>query len=300
MNVLTLTSQDQVDKYSKQPWVLDGKYDKIVINGITNLSGSFISSCVSSHYVHIPEVEIQNCTITEYIDVYKPEKSFKITIKDSIIQQYFYIGYPHTFFSVVIDNITCVNNGFIDFANSKKTYTGNKSMISIKNSSKVKIELDIDTDICNIDFSNNHDMDGFKIFVRTIPNKGTEQSKFISQFKDIKATVELSKIDESNYQFDQADWDKLISLLDTYPKLFNYFEIDNFDALMRNNSIVNNDLYIHIPSLTFPLCWLNNIHWIYDSIIKNATSAKTFAWFYLNKNNGHNFTITHFSTDNSR
>ena len=227
MNVLTLTSQDQVDKYSSNDYKLlkEGNYDKLVFNGITNLSGDlgnfyyYAGGC--GFLTYVSEIEIQNCTMTRnmiYIG-YVKENPLKITIKDSKIYG-FSVKDVHTSISVVIDNTTIYNGNFFTI-NNKESYTGNKSLISIKNCPNLTIDsIYIDLDICDLEISNSSDIIVFYISIDAIPNEKAEQTKFLSHFTYLNTVVKLSKIDESNYQFEQADWDKLIPLLDAYPKLF--------------------------------------------------------------------------------
>ena len=292
MNVLTLTSQDQVDKYSSNNYKLlkEGNYDKVVFNGITNLIGDYVGG---NHYdnegfiFYVPEIEVQNCTIIKTIDILNTINPVKITIKDSTILEGLSI-YGTTTISAVIDNLTNSNSYTrIEINNKKKPYTGNKSRLLFKNSSKLKINsLDIDTDICDVEFSNNHDAKLYNTPIGVIPDNKAEQTKFLSQFTTLVVNIKLTKIDESNYQFEQADWDKLIPLLDAYPKLFKQIKYDGFGRIVEKTN------YIHIPSLTFPLCWLTCLIYIadywYDSAIKDFHCI-----FYINKNNWHNFTLTH-------
>ena len=297
MNVLTLTSQDQVDKYSSNDYKLlkEGNYDKLVFNGITNLSGDlgnfyyYAGGC--GFLTYVSEIEIQNCTMTKnmiYIG-YVKENPLKITIKDSKIYG-FSVKDVHTSISVVIDNTTIYNGNLFFTINNKESYTGNKSLISIKNCPNLTIDsIYIDLDICDLEISNSSDISVFYISIDAIPNEKAEQTKFLSHFTYLNTVVKLSKIDESNYQFEQADWDKLIPLLDAYPKLFKQIQYDNFGG-----SILQNTIYIHIPSLTFPLCWAKALKYKIDPL-NNLATTEDFAWaFYINKNNGYNFTITHF------
>ena len=300
MNVLTLTSQDQVDKYSSNDYKLlkEGNYDKLVFNGITNLSGDlgnfyyYAGGC--GFLTYVSEIEIQNCTMTKnmiYIG-YVKENPLKITIKDSKIYG-FSVKDVHTSISVVIDNTTIYNGNFFTI-NNKESYTGNKSLISIKNCPNLTIDsIYIDLDICDLEISNSSDISVFYISIDAIPNEKAEQTKFLSHFTYLNTVVKLSKIDESNYQFEQADWDKLIPLLDAYPKLFKQIQYDNFGGV-NGLSILQNTIYIHIPSLTFPLCWAKALKYKIDPL-NNLATTEDFAWaFYINKNNGYNFTITHF------
>ena len=301
MNVLTLTSQDQVDKYSSNDYKLlkEGNYDKLVFNGITNLSGDlgnfyyYAGGC--GFLTYVSEIEIQNCTMTKnmiYIG-YVKENPLKITIKDSKIYG-FSVKDVHTSISVVIDNTTIYNGNLFFTINNKESYTGNKSLISIKNCPNLTIDsIYIDLDICDLEISNSSDISVFYISIDAIPNEKAEQTKFLSHFTYLNTVVKLSKIDESNYQFEQADWDKLIPLLDAYPKLFKQIQYDNFGGV-NGLSILQNTIYIHIPSLTFPLCWAKALNYKIDPL-NNLATTEDFAWaFYINKNNGYNFTITHF------
>ena len=303
MNVLTLTSQDQVDKYSSNNYKLlkEGNYDKVVFNGITNLIGHlgnfYYYAGGYGFLTYVPEIEIQNCTMTEntiYIG-YVKENPLKITIKDSKIYG-FSVEDVHTSISVVIDNVTIYNDddNLYFTINNKESYTGNKSLISIKNCPNLAINsIYIDPDICDLEISNNSNIDAVHISIDAIPNEKAEQSKFLSQFTYLNTVVKLSKIDESNYQFEQADWDKLIPLLDAYPKLFKQINYDNFGGVRERYKILQNTIYIHIPSLTFPLCWAD-LEYKIDPL-NNLATTEDFAWaFYINKNNGYNFTITHF------
>ena len=301
MNVLTLTSQDQVDKYSSNDYKLlkEGNYDKLVFNGITNLSGDlgnfyyYAGGC--GFLTYVSEIEIQNCTMTKnmiYIG-YVKENPLKITIKDSKIYG-FSVKDVHTSISVVIDNTTIYNGNLFFTINNKESYTGNKSLISIKNCPNLTIDsIYIDLDICDLEISNSSDISVFYISIDAIPNEKAEQTKFLSHFTYLNTVVKLSKIDESNYQFEQADWDKLIPLLDAYPKLFKQIQYDNFGGV-NGLPILQNTIYIHIPSLTFPLCWAKALKYKIDPL-NNLATTEDFAWaFYINKNNGYNFTITHF------
>lgn len=301
MNVLTLTSQDQVDKYSSNDYKLlkEGNYDKLVFNGITNLSGDlgnfyyYAGGC--GFLTYVSEIEIQNCTMTKnmiYIG-YVKENPLKITIKDSKIYG-FSVKDVHTSISVVIDNTTIYNGNLFFTINNKESYTGNKSLISIKNCPNLTIDsIYIDLDICDLEISNSSDISVFYISIDAIPNEKAEQTKFLSHFTYLNTVVKLSKIDESNYQFEQADWDKLIPLLDAYPKLFKQIQYDNFGGV-NGLPILQNTIYIHIPSLTFPLCWAKALNYKIDPL-NNLATTEDFAWaFYINKNNGYNFTITHF------
>lgn len=297
MNVLTLTTKEQVDKYSSSSCKLlrEGNYDKVIFKGITDLPEKCIGLRNPWDYLnYVPEIEVQNCTITDYIIINSVKTPLKIIIKDSIIQG-FNISDVLTSFSMVLDNVTQESSSISAVIRPQNgSYTGNKSLLSFKNS-KLNIRLMADIDTCDIELSNNHDMAAFAMPVSYIPDEEAELSKFLSQFRGLTTTVMPSKIDRFNYQFDQADWDKLISLLDRYPNLFQSISFDpSFGNLLRG--IRDNDIYIHIPSLTFPLGWINSLD--YNDIpswldLYNSVSYKDYARFYVNKNNGYNFTITH-------
>lgn len=306
MNVLTLTTKDQVDEYSRFTYKLlrEGNYDKVVFDGITGLwgfepgyYGSEEDGVTNVHYLnYVPEIEVRNCTIDGDISIYNVKTPLKITIKDSTIQG-FYLSDIHTSISVEMDNVTHVkanNSIYATIKPSSGSYSGDKSSLVFKNSKLNIQQLRMNLDTCDIELSNNHDMVVLGLPVDCIPDNATEQSTFLSQFTALVTNVMPSKIDEFNYKFDQADWDKLILLLDSYPNLFKTIRFDeSFTDLLR---LSNDDMYIHIPSLTFPLSWIGSLDYTASSNLthyRNSLFAKDCVWSYVNKNNGHNFTITH-------
>ena len=306
MNVLTLTTNEQVGEYSRFSYKLlrEGNYDKVVFDGITGLSrlypsyyGSEEDGVTNTHYLnYVPEIEIRNCTIDGDISIYNVKTPLKITIKDSTIQG-FYISDIHTSISVEMDNVAHAksnNSVYATIKPSSGSYFGDKSSLVFKNSKLNIQQLRMNPDTCDIELSNNHDTVVLGLPVDCIPDNATEQSTFLSQLSSLVTIVMPSKIDELNYQFDQADWDKLILLLANYPNLFKTIRFDEaFTDLLR---LSNDDMYIHIPSLTFPLSWIGSLDYTASSDLthyRNSLFAKDCVWSYVNKNNGHNFTITH-------
>ena len=297
MNVLTLTTKEQVEKYSSSSYklLLEGKYDKVVFKGITDLSGyTYLShnGPYSSTYLEcVPEIEVQNCTMEDMIRISNVKTPLKITIKDSTIQD-LYIRDVHTSISLVMNNVTSGNMYIAIQPDSG--YTGGKSSLVFKNS-KLKIQqLSYLDDTCDVELSNNHDTILNDLSLKLIPDNAAKQSAFLSQFSSLCTTTIPSKIDEFNYQFDQTDWDKLILLLDRYPDLFQRIKFnESFTTLLSRST---NDIYIHIPSTSFPLGWIDGLDAKASSPLTHeymTLTAKDCAWFYVNKNNGHNFTITH-------
>ena len=283
MKVLTLTTKEQLDEYSRYSYKLlrEGNYDKVIFKGITGIIGYVIVSVINQASA---EIEIQNCTIEGFIDIISIKTPLKITIKDSTIQELHIQDISSI--SLVMDNVT----GRVVYIIGNSDIDG-KSSVTIKNSMLFISRLDVN--VHNIELSNNHDTTAYYLPVKCIPDDVTKQSTFLSQFIDVQTVVMPSKIDESNYQFDQVDWDKLILLLDKYPRLFKIIKFD--DSFINIINASANNIYLHIPSLTFPYRWLNILN-TYSKLANSNASlfANDSVLIYVNKNNGYNFTVTGF------
>lgn len=275
MNVLTLSSSEDVKAVTVKKLQTE-KYDKIVINGVKDLDSFFYSDF--SEYV--TEIEAVDCTLIDNHFAYHINGckcTFKNTKADSDV---FFTSDSST---VVIDNWPVFNRGIVIEATKGIT---NFSLLNSK-STYVYFQA-VYSQFGSIAFSNCQKLHADCLPLGSIPT--TDTSAFMAQFESLSTIAEINSIDVNNYEISQADWDKAIDLLNQYPTLLEDFHL-NCDMVNKHSS----NVYYHIPSLTFPLPWINSLLALGHISKFDMTTSSVL----LNKNDKPNFTVTHVSKNHS-
>lgn len=284
MKVLTLSTSEEVKAVTAEKLQTE-KYDKIVINGVTDLDPKFYTKF--SQYVS--EIEATDCALLTpdwggrgtVIYVKECKCTFTNTKMDGT--QTNIDGYLST---IIIDNCPSTNPIHVSSDDGISNFT-------FSNSSNLNIFFDVTSKKpLSKQFGTITFLNCSKLNVRYLPSlraiPSTNVATFMAQFKSLSTLIDINKIDDNNYEITQADWDKASSLIEQYPSLLQQFTMHQTFSLDVNSPSV---YYYHIPSLSIPLPWVRSLlpasYYDYKTVMSSE--------FFLNKNNKPNFTITHFN-----